>query len=238
MCRKVTYHKSCEHVTSRFQRRPCKNDNYCPRITQELNADDSCGGCLEDAQRVTERPIRLIRPDYNPRRSESAKNENKSSLPGGKLSDNEDDFSGEEEFYHREAEWFRRHAVDFLFDEGILTAQYMDQRASEMKESRGRRAGRAAKRVYERMVMSMNLIRSSGFRRSGGGICEGGGLGRLCFLMERMVIVSSVVVVVIVGWIWMNSDLLITLMVDLAEWRIYSMLITRLDCIFLPHSVT
>ncbi|KAK6348037.1 hypothetical protein TWF718_005857 [Orbilia javanica] len=132
MCRKVTYHRPCGHVTSRFQHRPCKNGNYCPRITQELNSDDRCGGCIEDAKRVTEHPIRPVRSDFNPQVTGAASS-----------------IAGEEEFQRQELEWSRRYEVNNIFDQGILTAQYMDQRTLEMKESRRRRAERVSKHERE-----------------------------------------------------------------------------------------
>ncbi|KAF3318868.1 hypothetical protein TWF173_005277 [Orbilia oligospora] len=144
MCRKVTHHKGCGHVTAKFQHRPCKHGSFCPRIVQELSADDRCVGCLEDAETIIERPIRPIR-DYQPRPRTDPNNKEEKTRKGG-FTENDEDIRAEQEFRRQESEWFRRYTVDSLFDEASLTAQYMDQRTVEVKDSRKRRAERADNR--------------------------------------------------------------------------------------------
>ncbi|TGJ69822.1 hypothetical protein EYR41_005833 [Orbilia oligospora] len=144
MCRKVTHHKGCGHVTAKFQHRPCKHGSFCPLIVQELSADDRCVGCLEDAETIIERPIRPIR-DYQPRPSTDPNNKEEKTRKGG-FTENDEDIRAEQEFRRQESEWFRRYTVDSLFDEASLTAQYMDQRTVEVKDSRKRRAERADNR--------------------------------------------------------------------------------------------
>ncbi|KAK6501377.1 hypothetical protein TWF481_009217 [Arthrobotrys musiformis] len=140
MCRKVTYHKTCGHVTSRFQHRPCKIGNYCPRVTQELSTQERCAGCRKESKRVIERPAQPGYSDYKKKFTSSTETTNDQ----GSLHHNE-----EEEFQRRQREWFKRYAVDAIFDQAILMAQYMDERTIELRESRERRAERARRRADE-----------------------------------------------------------------------------------------
>ncbi|KAK6518195.1 hypothetical protein TWF506_005354 [Arthrobotrys conoides] len=129
----------CDHVTSRFQHRPCKRGNgtYCSFITQELSADDRCEGCLEDIQEVIERPIRPIRRDYRP-----PPNTDKD----GGFSERQPHIRAEQEFQRLEKEWFRRHEIDSMLEEAHYMAHYMDQTVVELKGSRIRRILRANNR--------------------------------------------------------------------------------------------
>ncbi|KAK6358115.1 hypothetical protein TWF730_007470 [Orbilia blumenaviensis] len=143
MCRKLTYHKPCGHITAKFQHRPCANGKYCPRVSQELNSERRCAGCREDAERVTEHPFKPPRDGSGLKRSES---NSKSVFSLASTC------ADEEEQQRRESELYRRTAVDHIFNEAITTARYTDHRAQELRESRERRAERAQRRGFDMPV--------------------------------------------------------------------------------------
>ncbi|KAK6532508.1 hypothetical protein TWF281_006697 [Arthrobotrys megalospora] len=145
MCRKITYHKPCGHVTAKYQHRPCPNGQYCHLISQELNSDRRCAGCRDDAATIIEQPIGPTASGPVPGLSGSSNRatDANASTTGGATYD-QDGVTQQRE----SIEWFKRYMVDRIFDDGILVAQIMDFRAQELRESRDRRAERAQRRGF------------------------------------------------------------------------------------------